>query len=384
MIRTVSIFFIIFISSSLFSIDNTVSNSSIYNRGLGGPHSGMARGFHTFFNNPALLAEYDPELLFFQLNANLKGDALKIANLYLGGSLSLDDPAGVLSTLQDQGLTRLLIGVEAGGPVAVGHIGNNWGWCVKNSSNVYVDLPYLLGTSKMLIREDLTFALGLSYPLVFPVSDNFIVEFIPGVMSRTTIRGEVEIEKDLLGLVGVVSDTESIITDNPINISPMFAVDIGFLVKLNDIVKLSGVVKDIYTPILKYPVTDVGEILDVFTTTADTTGNIVYREINFGLGVDIPLGPLEVVVSDFDIYLDYYDLLRFEKNPLLHLGIGTDITLLDKLHLLAGFNEGLLSLGLNVDVKGFDVGFAMYGTEEGSQPGMRSVMNFLISIGVSL
>lgn len=369
--------------SNMYSINNAVSNTSIYNRGTGGPHSSMNKGFDSFFNNPALLSQYEPEFLAMKLSSNFKGDTLKILNLYLGGDLSLDEPTEVLNTLEDEGLTRLLIGLDIGGPVSIGHIGNNWGWCIRNSTDLYIDLPYLLGETMMLVREDVTFAIGISYPFYIELNKYLNLELVPGVMSRTTIRGEIEIEKDLLGLVSLAQDAGAILDDYPINVSPMFALDFGFLVKINNRFGISGVVKDIYTPILKYPVGDVSEALEIFTTSADTTGNIVYREINFGFSVDLPLGPLKYVVNEINIYIDYFDLLELEKTPLLHLGVGADIVLLDKLHLLAGFNEGLLALGLNVDIKGFDVGFVLYGTEEGSQPGMRSVMNFLFSIGVS-
>lgn len=371
------------VSAKVFSITNAVSNVTLHNQALGGPHTGMVKGFDSFFNNPALLAEYEPEFLAFKLSTNFKGDTLRILNLYFGGDLSLSDSAGFVDTLEQEGLTRLLIGLDVGGPISLGHIGNNWGWCIRNSSIVYVDLPHLLGVAQTLVREDLTFAAGISYPFDFHIKEGHRIELIPGIMSRATLRGEVQIDKDLISLISLLNDSSSILSDYPVIFSPMFAVDLGFLVKYNNFVSLSGVIKDLYTPILEYPVSDTSDVTSVFTSTSDTTGSIVYREINFCLAFDIPVGAIEYVVSDIDLYFSYFDLVQTEKNLMLHLGAGMDITLLDKFHLLTGFNEGLLALGLNVDLDGFDLGFAMYGTEEGSQPGMRPVINFIFSIGVS-
>lgn len=381
--KRIIICLVLCIPLSLFSISEAVDNTTLYNKALGGPHSAMVKGFDTFFNNPALLSEYEYEISFMELGLNMKGDALDLLNLYLGGELNTDDTAGLLDTLQERGLTSLLVGIDLAGPLTVGKIGNNWGWCIKNSTNVYISLPGLVSTADVIAREDLMFSVGIAIPFKMKFGDSFFVKVTPGVMSRTTLRGEVHIESDLIGIMGYADDFGSILDTYPLYISPMFAIDAGFLINIYDVVNIAGVVKDIYTPILKYPVTTVEDALDIFTSSDDTTGNLVYREINFGLSVDIPLGPLSLIISDLDIYIDYFDVLEVEKNVLLHFGAGVDIELLEKFHLLAGMNEGLLALGLNVDIGGFDIGFVMYGTEEGTQPGINSTFNFLISMGIS-
>ncbi|QEN05731.1 hypothetical protein EW093_13750 [Thiospirochaeta perfilievii] len=249
----------------------------------------MVQGFDSFYNNPGLLAYYDDEISFFKLNVNLKGDALDVLNLYLGGDLSPDDPAALLTTLQDKGLTNLLVGLDINGPLSIGVIGNNWGWYLKNSTNVYLDLPGITSTADIVLREDLVFSAGIAVPFKMRFGDSFFLELVPGVMSRTTLRAELRIEEDLLGFMGYMSDFSSLLADFPLNISPMFALDAGFVINVYDIVSLSGVVKDIYTPILKYPVSSLSDALGIFTSGNDTTGNLVYREINFGLSSDIPL-----------------------------------------------------------------------------------------------
>ncbi|OQY36291.1 MAG: hypothetical protein B6229_10510 [Spirochaetaceae bacterium 4572_7] len=374
---------ICFVGVQIFALTDNVDNTSLHNKALGGPHSAMVKGFDSFFNNPALLSEYDEHFSIAKLDFNLKGDALSLINLYLGGSLSLDDPSGIIQTLTDEELTRILFGLTLPGPISIGYIGNNWGWSVKNTTDVYLDIPSLIREITLIAREDLQFAVGISFPIPVYTTDSFFIRISPGIMSRTTIRGEMKIDNDLLGLIGTVSDIDNIMDTYPIYLSPIFGLDGGFLVNFNDIISLSGVVKDIYTPILKYPVTTFDDALNVFTNSGDTSGALLHREINFGLAGDIPLGPLSLVVNDLDVYFDYFDLLLFDKNPWLHLGMGVDINLLGKFHLLAGFNEGLLALGLNVELKGFNIGFSMYGTEESPQPGMRPTFNFLLSTGIS-
>lgn len=367
----------------LFGLDETVDNTSLYNMALGGPHTGMVKGFDSFYNNPALLGSYDSEISFLEFGANFKGDAFELFNLYFSDQLTMDDPGALIDTLDEKGLTTLLIGLDLTGPLSIGKIGNNWGWALQNSTSIYLDIPGLLSTADVIFREDMMFSVGIAIPFKIKFGDKFFMEFTPGVMSRTTIRGEVQIENDIIGLLGYSDDFTTLIDDYPLYLSPMFALDAGFIFNVYDVFSFSGVVKDIYTPILKYDVSSFDDAISIFNSNEETIGSLVYREINLGLSAGIPLGPLSLVISDLNLYLDYFDLLEFDRNFWLHWGTGVDLELLSKFHLLAGLNEGLLSLGLNVDIGGFEVGFVMYGTEEGSQPGANSTFNFLVSMGIS-
>ena len=203
-------------------------------------------------------------------------------------------------------------------------------------------------------------------------------------MSRATLRGEISIDSDILGLLGSLSDITGLLDTYPINVSPMFAIDAGFLINFYNVFSLSGVIKDLYTPYLKYSVASISDLNLLLSSSEDVTGNIIDREINFGLSSNIPLGILSVVISDLNVYVDYYDLLNFNRNIFLHMGAGINFELLKKFNILTGFYQGLISLGLDVDLGGFNLGFVMYGTEEGSQPGANSVFNFLFSLGISI
>lgn len=371
------------IPSLLFGIDERVYNTSLYNVGLGGPHTGMAKGFDSFYNNPALLAEYDSEFSFINMDTNIKGDTFELLNLYLGGNIDLDDTEAFIDTLEDKGLTSLLIGLDFLGPLSIGKIGNNWGWALNNTSSIFLDVPSLLSTTDIIAREDLMFSAGVAIPFKVKIGTKNYLEITTGIMSRTTLRGEVYIDSDLIGLLGYSDDFSSILNDYPFYLSPIFAIDLGFIVNVFDIFKFSGVLKDLYTPVLKYKVTDFDDALNIFSSDEDTVGSLIERELNLGVSGSIPLGSLPYGPSDISLYLDYFDLLDFDTNFWLHWGAGVDIELLEKIHLLTGIYEGLLSLGLNIDVGALEIGFAMYGTEEGSQPGANSTFNFLFSTGIS-
>ncbi|MFO7849387.1 MAG: hypothetical protein R6V67_05460, partial [Spirochaetia bacterium] len=79
--------------------------------------------------------------------------------------------------------------------------------------------------------------------------------------------------------------------------------------------------------------------------------------------------------------LDYSDILDFwlyprqAINPVLHVGIGTEITMLQILDIRLGFAQGLPTAGLGHDLHFFTLNAAIFGTERSTEPGMSPVYN---------
>ena len=84
-------------------------------------------------------------------------------------------------------------------------------------------------------------------------------------------------------------------------------------------------------------------------------------------------------ISDIKVYLDYRDALGFwlypelAVNPILNVGFGPEVYMLSVLDVRAGFNQGLLSAGLGLDLYYFKMNLAMFGTELSTEPGLHSV-----------
>ena len=101
-------------------------------------------------------------------------------------------------------------------------------------------------------------------------------------------------------------------------------------------------------------------------------------------------GKVERYISHLKIFLDYNDILDFfthpatATNPVLHVGFGTEIVLLEILSIRAGFDEGLLSAGLGIDLTLFTLSVSMFGRELSPEPGLRPVYNLLIGLDFSL
>jgi hypothetical protein len=84
--------------------------------------------------------------------------------------------------------------------------------------------------------------------------------------------------------------------------------------------------------------------------------------------------------------LDYDDIFDFllhpnsSRHPILHIGAGIEVELLEILSIRMGMYEGLFTAGVGLDLKIFTLNAAMFGTELSSEPGMRPVYNILIGL----
>jgi len=109
-------------------------------------------------------------------------------------------------------------------------------------------------------------------------------------------------------------------------------------------------------------------------------------DLSVGVGFRPALGRLDRVVSDLVLLLDYVNILDFvvdpanARNPVLHVGLGAEVELLDVLSLRAGFSDGLLAAGLGIDLRICTLNLSMFGQEMSSEPGVAPVFNFMLGV----
>ena len=61
------------------------------------------------------------------------------------------------------------------------------------------------------------------------------------------------------------------------------------------------------------------------------------------------------------------------RNPLLEIGIGVELVILEKLKLRMGLNEALPAAGFGIDLTFMQFDCSVYGKELGLEPGLNSV-----------
>ena len=109
-------------------------------------------------------------------------------------------------------------------------------------------------------------------------------------------------------------------------------------------------------------------------------------DISLGVRWNPPVKMLVRSIDGFCIMADYNDIFDFiiyppkARNPLLHFGLGTEITLLKIVKLRAGFYQLLPSGGLSLDLSFFALDIAVFGRERSTQPWTDYVYGFMMGI----
>lgn len=143
---------------------------------------------------------------------------------------------------------------------------------------------------------------------------------------------------------------------------------------------------DLYTPTIRDSYESVQAFLDTEAAVSNTEG-IVPPNFSAGLAILPPLERFDRFLSGAKLLFSYYDVLDYfidSKNPVLNLGVGLEIVLLEILSVRGGFHDGLFAAGFGMDLSLLQISFAMYGTELSSEPGLRPTFNAMVGIEVRL
>jgi hypothetical protein len=194
------------------------------------------------------------------------------------------------------------------------------------------------------------------------------------------------VQRSVLDLASNFDLSADIILSEPFALDVGIGVDLGIHYQIADILSIGIVGRDLYTPIRTSAYTSTQDFLDSGTpATSDATA-----PINLGAGVQWSPGlGTQQAFTDLNLLLTYDDILDFlthpatATNPVLHVGVGVEVVMLEILALRGGFNEGLFAAGLGVDLSVFQLSLSMFGTEESSQPGVAPAYNVLLGLGFS-
>lgn len=342
----------------------------------GGFHAARAQGgLTTIFDNPAGFVAVKPSFNITELGTTVSGPIFNIASLLASGG---GDMSSLLSSLLDsQG--RLYAGIDAPGPVALGYVGNGFGFGFFNRSIATVDVKGLTSASLSSGEEML---LTGGYAFRIPLAATQFLDI--GIQAKGFIRGLAKRSGTLLDVSGWLSDPSNALWGAPWYMTTGIGADLGLRYSLGDWFSVGLVAHDIYSPTSMKEYTSVGS----FFSGSDTGKAAVYGLVPMNLAAGVmftpSLGPLDRYISSFRIMLDYQDIVGtfqlLARNPILNVGAGIDLTLLDVLSLRGGIYEGLLNAGLGLNLSWFSLNLAVYGTELSLEPGGRPVYNLFLGM----
>jgi len=335
---------------------------------LGGRHVALSDSFSSLLNNPAGFYTAEEELSIAELTLATKGPIFSLSDAII----SMDE--GAIGDL----INGIYAGFDLLGPLSFGYVGKGLGFGVYNQANLRLWSNNSL-TANVEAWDDIVLTGGYAYR--FPFSgDRHALD--AGVLLKGGFRGRLYSEVTVLEIMAL--DPTALLGD-PFTFTSFIGADLGLRYSLGRQLVFGLVGRDVYSPTLS----SVYENVEAFWGGEDPTSSNNYDRMPFQLDLGMMWRPeadlSRYAISDIKVLFDYSDLLDFwlypanADNPLLHIGLGSEITVMEILDLRLGFAQGLFAAGMGLDLKYFNLNLAMFGTERSTEPGMAPVYNLQLS-----
>lgn len=346
---------------------------------LGGPHAASVSGLDAIFENPAAFATAEAEFSASALVFNPSGPIFDIAGLALGGPGRII--SGISSLFDDKG--RFFAQADLLGPLSFGYMGKGLGFGLFNRSVATVNASSLLSLA-LDVSEQLLLAGGYAYRIALGTRN--VLDL--GIMPKGFITANVGERMSLTKLMSLV-DNPSALLDLPMTMVSGVGFDVGLRWSLDNVLAVGLVARDAYSPAMVTRYQGLGAFLA--SPMQAKLGESAYAVVPPDLAVGLAFEPRHAILDSLGAHIvflvDYVDLLDLLKplprNPILNLGLGLELTLLDILSLRAGVKDALPTAGLGVDLAAFEFSLAMFGRELGSEPGSRPLFNLLVALDFS-
>lgn len=341
---------------------------------MGGSHAALADDYTVLLTNPAGLASTPREVMAGDLGLRLVGPVFDILDIYVNSSSDIQ--TAVMNLLADNGY-KLYLGFDLSGPLALGYVGKGLGFGLFNKTAFSVNAASAVNIGAYL-NEDIMLAGG--YAFRFELGDGHLLDL--GLGAKGYVRGTVGTTMGILEVAELFDDPMSILAE-----SFVLTTGIGFDLGLRWSWKslAAGLVcRDLFSPAI---VTTYSSAEGFFNDPAasrigDPDYMFVDRRLDASFAWKPELGVLDRVFDSITLALDYRDILAlFEpasRNPILNVGLGLELRMLEIATVRAGINEALLTCGAGIDIGVCKFGVSVLGTELGREPGYRPTYNLVI------
>lgn len=331
---------------------------------LGGRHGTLVNDFTALFTNPAGFIEAKEEFSVSELSLSVYGPVFDIADTlvnYFGSSGSLDI-SGIV------GPGGLATGLNLSGPLAFGWVGRGLGFGLFNRT--IANAATLGSTIKVQAVEEFLMTGGYSFRIV----NNNQSLLDVGFLGKGFVRGSLPLQASILSVTDLFDG-------NPLDTQPFtnilgVGIDLGILYQYNRTYGVSLVYHDAYSPVIVVPYSSTSAFISGEAASGSGTYNTIKSSLDLGFSVTPRFYVLERYVSRLTLMADYRDILDLwaliPRNPILNIGLGVEMVVLDALSLRAGITDALPALGFGIDFSFMQFDFAMRGVELGLDPGVQT------------
>lgn len=341
---------------------------------FGGPYLTDTASVYSLFSNPAALGFIEKKTLWPPIMAIGMGGPfdklIKTGKTLIGGKVSFDNPAALKDAVGDIiGKSGLSLRLGIGGPLTFGAVRKHFGWGFVNTIGVDGNI-FSVSRSDLRGGGGLAFVAGYGYPIKLGAAGVFSV----GISVRGMTQVETVYTDSIIDLA-VNSGWETL----PAYLSFGFGLDMGVQYKVFNVLSISAVWQDLYSPmwIRTYP-----KIMEFGKNGSNFEYKQIEPRLGFGIKVEIPVSKVTGgFMSEWAVYADYNNIWQFlgkdplYRNPILELSCGTELVLFKILALRVGLNEMYPAMGLGLNFGNFKMDFSVFGRELGFEPGYNPQLN---------
>jgi hypothetical protein len=322
--------------------------------GMGGTHAALADDFYSLFTNPAAFVGIEEQFSAAELTLKTYGPIFEILDVVANDPSSMED-IDISGIVGEGGFAA---GLELGGPLSLGWVGRGLGLGIFNRLKADASvfgfslLPELSG--------DIILTAGYSFRVL--KKTNHIVD--AGFLGKGFYRMSIDLESSIFKIDELANSFE----ERPISVVLGLGFDLGVKYTFAENFSAAVVCLDAYSPAM----VSIYDSWNTFKDKGEPTENkyaTVLPRLGVGLKYRIRSALLDKYISNFIVMADYRDFLDLAsiipRNPILNVGIGTELVVLDKLSLRFGVSDALPAMGFGLDLTFMQLDFAIYGRELG-------------------
>lgn len=330
--------------------------------GLGGRHAAAGDDFYALFTNPAAFVDVNDQFSIAEISISTHGPVFELIDLFRENIDSPDDLdiSGII------GPGGFAAGFEIGGPLSMGWVGRGLGLGFFNRLKSSAAVS---GTKiRPLVLGEFLLVGGYSFRLI----DNNGHWFDLGFLGKGFFRGALNLEASIFDAASILDDP----TDRPFKTSLGLGLDLGIRYTFRENFTAALVCYDVYSPVLVTPYDSINAFGDKSGPSAEGASYAtVNRRLDLGLKYRIRSIAIEKYISALAIMADYRDFLDLfsliPRNPILNIGVGLEVKVLNALSFRFGLTDALPAFGIGLDLSFVTLDLAIRGKELGLDPGVQ-------------
>jgi hypothetical protein len=330
---------------------------------IGGNHSALADDFYSLFTNPAAFVGVEQEYSLAEITLRTYGPIFEIMDIVMNSDS--ESPLENLDLSGIIGAGGFAAGFDIGGPLALGWVGKGLGLGLFN--RIKTDAVVNGLTLHPAISGEILILGGYSFRLLN--RSNHMLD--AGFIGKGFFRGGMNLD-------GSIFDVETLF-DNPLDREFKthlgLGLDLGFKYTFAENLSAALVCFDAYSPALISSFSSFNAFRD--QEDPGRAYGIVSPRLDFGLKYRIRSPFLDRYISNFSVMADYRNFLDLTslipRNPVLNMGLGVELLILNVLSLRLGVADALPAAGFGLDLTFMKLDCAIYGKELGLDPGIQPV-----------